>query len=227
MSTILRDSHNHILNSLPDFIRDEYVFSGGTALAEYYFQHRLSDDLDFFCRKKEATIAMDALQNVLSSIGKTTYERTHGRVIFGTESCGEIIKIDFCPLYCNRLNEPQYEKHGFLVDSLDDIAANKILALCGRTEPKDFIDIYFFNKLYGYDIQKMVGLAEKKERQAYQYLLSLERAEKMVFDRDIYKIIIDFSESELKYYFSQQNKILKPSALFELEEDENQVEGNG
>ena len=29
-----------------------FYLSGGTALAEYYFQHRLSDDLDFFVPKK-------------------------------------------------------------------------------------------------------------------------------------------------------------------------------
>src|SRR6059036_1225209 len=31
-----------------------YYLSGGTALAEYYLQHRYSDDLDFFTRDRES-----------------------------------------------------------------------------------------------------------------------------------------------------------------------------
>jgi len=31
-----------------------------------------------------------------------------------------------------------------LVDSLEDIAANKIMALFDRNDPKDLVDLYFF-----------------------------------------------------------------------------------
>lgn len=220
MSKILRRSHLNILNNLPDFVRREYVFSGGTALAEYYFQHRLSDDLDFFCLQADCTISVDALFSSMQKIGPTQYEKTHGRVIFSTESCGEIIKSDFCPLYFKRLNPPVLGSRGYLVDSIEDIAANKLLALCGRNEPKDFIDVYFFYKIAGYNVPTMIALAERKALQAYKYLINLDRAEKIVFDRHVYKMIAEFDETELKDYFRQQNQLIKQSSVVLLDDDE-------
>ena len=219
MSKILREAHLNILKKLPDFVREEYVFSGGTALAEYYFHHRLSDDIDLFALKKDATIHADALCHAVSSIGDMFYEKTHGRFLFSVKSCEEVIKLDFCPLYFPRLNEPMRLKDGYLVDSLDDIAANKILALCGRNEPKDFIDIYFFNKINGYDLQKMISLAEQKEPQAYRYLVNLDRAERLDFNSEIYKIIVDFSEEEIKGYFKEQNSLIKAHSRTNCNDD--------
>ena len=216
MSKILRDSHKYILNKLPDTIRKEFVFSGGTALAEYYFQHRLSDDLDFFGLTTETKAPVEDIYYALNLIGKTAHEHVYSREIFITDSCGEKIKIDFCPLHFKRLNPPKYENAAYLVDSIEDLAANKILAICGRTEPKDFIDIYFFHKFAGYDIQTLVALAEKKHHQAYKYLLRLDRVETINFDKNIYKIIVDFSEADLKDYFRIQNKLIKPASIFSL-----------
>ena len=115
-----------------------------------------------------------------------------------------------------RLNPPNHENSGYLVDSIEDLAANKILAICGRTEPKDFLDIYFFHRITGYDMQTMIALAEKKHHQAYKYLLRLDRVETINFDKNIYKIIVDFSEADLKDYFRQQNKLIKPASIFLL-----------
>ena len=220
MSKILRESHLNIFKNLPEFIKEEFVFSGGTALAEYYLEHRLSDDIDFFSIKKNTPIPIDSLLGALSAIGETQYEHTHGRGIFGTLSLDEMIKIDFCPLYFDRINPPIKQKHGYLVDSLDDIAANKLLALCGRHEPKDFIDIYFLNKFLNLDIEALVGLAEKKSQQSYRYLLNLDRAERVCFDKDVFKIVVDFHPDDLKDYFYQQNKRLKEQALSNADSDE-------
>ena len=55
-----------------------------------------------------------------------------------------------------------------LVDSLENIGSNKVLAIFGRTEAKDFIDLYFIlqeteftlDHLYSLAIKKDVGLTE-------------------------------------------------------------------
>jgi len=114
------------------------------------------------------------------------------------------------------LHSPTYGKAGYLVDSIEDLAANKVLAICGRTEPKDFIDIYFFHNFAGYDMQTMIGLAEKKHHQAYKYLVRLDRVEAINFDKNVYKIIVAFSEADLKDYFRQQSKLIKPASIFSL-----------
>ena len=48
--SILTDNQSQILNTLAtdsNFSKNFYL-SGGTALAEFYLHHRLSEDLDFF-----------------------------------------------------------------------------------------------------------------------------------------------------------------------------------
>ncbi len=50
MKTILSENQARILNLLASekVITDNFYLSGGTALAEFYLLHRLSEDLDFF-----------------------------------------------------------------------------------------------------------------------------------------------------------------------------------
>jgi len=50
MKSILTEFQKEVLDVLSKnkFITDNFYLSGGTALSEFYFQHRLSEDLDFF-----------------------------------------------------------------------------------------------------------------------------------------------------------------------------------
>ena len=45
---------------------------------------------------------------------------------------------DFGPLYGQHI-----EYGNVIVDSIENIGANKLTAILGRTEPKDFVDLYF------------------------------------------------------------------------------------
>ncbi|HIE29692.1 TPA: hypothetical protein EYP66_20680, partial [Candidatus Poribacteria bacterium] len=49
-----------------------------------------------------------------------------------------------------------------VVDSLEDICCNKICAIVGRGEIKDYIDLYFLHQ-YGYSIKKYLSFAQKKD----------------------------------------------------------------
>ena len=52
--TILTERQRQLLNLLSQesYIQQNFYLSGGTALAEYYLHHRLSEDLDFFHWKR-------------------------------------------------------------------------------------------------------------------------------------------------------------------------------
>ncbi|MDI6732200.1 MAG: nucleotidyl transferase AbiEii/AbiGii toxin family protein [Candidatus Margulisbacteria bacterium] len=47
MRNALNNRQNKVLKILSEKV-DNFYLSGGTALAKYYFQHRNSEDLDFF-----------------------------------------------------------------------------------------------------------------------------------------------------------------------------------
>lgn len=61
MKTILNNYQIETLAFLKQdpYIMDNFWFSGGTALAEGYLQHRLSDDLDFFTTNAVNSFTID------------------------------------------------------------------------------------------------------------------------------------------------------------------------
>ncbi len=61
---------------------------------------------------------------------------------------------------------PQYGEHikvgDVIVDSVENIGANKLTAILGRTEPKDFVDLYFILRA-GYDFDDLLEKAKTKD----------------------------------------------------------------
>jgi hypothetical protein len=52
--------------------------------------------------------------------------------------------------------------NGIVVDSLDNIAANKVTAILGRADAKDFVDLYFILQA-GYDLKSLIAQAKQKD----------------------------------------------------------------
>lgn len=147
-----------------------FYLTGGTALAVYHLQHRYSEDLDFFADMREAMTGVTALVSEIARDlnAQIQFTRTFPTFVetFLTGQDGEQIKIDFAFDTPFRLQptatDPAY---GIRVDSLIDMASNKLAALFGRTESKDFVDVYFicqelmpFATLYEQASQKHVGM---------------------------------------------------------------------
>lgn len=49
-----------------------------------------------------------------------------------------------------------------IVDSLENIAVGKLLALYGRAYPRDFVDVYFLINS-GWDLGKLITLGKEKD----------------------------------------------------------------
>ena len=125
-----------------------FYFTGGTALNAVYLHHRESEDLDFFSEKdfNDEQIS-DIVGDVASSIRATPRftKKYRSRIFELVKNNKVLIKIDFVYHAYNRL-EKGVEIEGFPVDSLRDIATNKLLTVNQRTEVKDFVDLYFLLK---------------------------------------------------------------------------------
>ncbi|MBN2351155.1 MAG: nucleotidyl transferase AbiEii/AbiGii toxin family protein [Spirochaetales bacterium] len=117
-----------------------FYLTGGTALSRCYFQHRYSDDLDFFINRSQKFHAM--VDAVLSDLSGFSY----AKIIEGTDvvslSVENRLKVDFVNDGGGRIGEsirhPLYSK----VDNLENILANKICAIIGRDDPKDVADLW-------------------------------------------------------------------------------------
>lgn len=127
-------------------LRDIFYLAGGTALAAFYLHHRLSDDLDFFTDKEP--FPHTAVEAFISKVQKTigarevVYNHIHDRNIFFLKHASDELKIEFT-LYPFPALKKRVRKHGVLIDSLQDLAAGKCMAMNDRLEPKDFVDVYF------------------------------------------------------------------------------------
>ncbi len=121
-----------------------FYFTGGTALSEFYLQHRYSYDLDFFTEKRDA-LNMNALLTFLHSlpdIKDIRYEKIYDRRLFFLKYLKDDLKVEFSLYPFRRIGESK-NINGLTVDSFDDLFVNKLAALSDRNEEKDLIDIYF------------------------------------------------------------------------------------
>jgi len=150
--SILTQKQKIILTELakqPQIVSN-YYFTGGTVLAEYYLQHRLSEDLDFF---REMKVDNDSASKFISSLAekhKLLFSPVYidpVQIFKLTFPDGEIVKVDFSYYPHLRLKKGEM-KSGLIIDSILDIAVNKLTTIMQRHEVKDYVDLFFLLKKF-------------------------------------------------------------------------------
>jgi hypothetical protein len=132
-----------------DFFRSNFVLTGGTALAAFYLKHRLSEDLDLFTGSEAAAARMrvefDAAVAAYGLVAKIM--RAFPTFLEAAVTCGDehvAVHLAFDAPF--RLEPPiKHADTPLRVDSILDLAANKMAALYGRASAKDFVDLYFIH----------------------------------------------------------------------------------
>lgn len=130
---------------------NDFYFTGGTALSAFYLKHRYSEDLDFFSRKQFDPKAVEMVIENLSKKYKFEYTSEFIEVvqIFMIKFKNlNPVKVDFA-YYPYRKIEDVVIIDGIKVDSLLDIAVNKLHTVTQRTTVKDFVDLYFLLQEFG------------------------------------------------------------------------------
>jgi len=123
----------------------KFYLSGGTALAQFYLQHRFSEDLDFFTQEE---LDLDELKKFINLIQKETqiidikFQRGFGLYTFFLKDKKQVYKIDFGQYPFGPI-EKLKNFSGLLVESMYDIAVNKTHTIAFRPRLRDFIDLYF------------------------------------------------------------------------------------
>jgi predicted nucleotidyltransferase component of viral defense system len=127
-------------------IEENFFLTGGTALSVFYLHHRLSNDLDLF-----TSVMLD-----LSEIDfwlKTKWLKEIVKIKEAPQFLSLLIKdvkIDFVidPLSASveRKRFGFENGHHLSVDTITNIASNKLCTVVSRIEPKDFIDFYMIMK---------------------------------------------------------------------------------
>lgn len=161
---ILTDIQKKFLRLFGDsgLVKDYYL-TGGTALSAHYLKHRYSEDLDFFAQEAAPleNIERFCIQSASKlGLGQPTLSRLYDRRIFTFQN-GDLLKVEFTEYPYPPLAEKS-DIDGVKVDSLRDIAANKLMAVIDRFESKDYIDLaVIVNQM---SIEEIATDAERKFR---------------------------------------------------------------
>jgi hypothetical protein len=149
------------------FAREKSFFlTGGAALAGFYLGHRETEDLDLFSPPgADLDSGNRAIISAANACGATVHaERTEPdfkRLLIrrSEESTLVDLVVDRAPM----VDAIKREIDGIRVDTLREIAANKICTLLGRNETKDLRDMHELLKQDGIDLRGALDDAAVKE----------------------------------------------------------------
>ena len=182
---------------MPDLKKDFYL-TGGTALSAFFLKHRLSDDLDFFTHATSVEaverLIEDAFANAGFDVKKERSSPSYRRYRINRELQVDVVKdVDF------RIGSPELHKN-FMVDNLKNIAVNKVLAIYGRLDAKDYVDLYFLKPALKFNILNLLDLARRKDSGLENFQWA-----KVIVDVDMLtilpKLLQPVSLDELKTFF--------------------------
>lgn len=163
-----------------DFFSEEkalhnfFYFTGGTALSEYYLQHRYSEDLDFFSYKefdvKDVTLTLQTQKRKFRN-PKIEYNQSFNRNIYQLIYPKSIfLKVEFTYFPFTRIDTLKKE-NSIEIDSLIDIAVNKLFTIYQNPRGRDYFDLYsILKKDKTFSFEKLIELARNKFDTSIDYL---------------------------------------------------------
>jgi predicted nucleotidyltransferase component of viral defense system len=171
-----------------------YYLTGGTALSEFYLQHRFSGDLDLFTREERSLkkdyegllkVLTDHGLEIISSEVNDEFVRCFASSSSKTK---EQLKIELARDVPARMS-PAIIHGKVVIDSFEDISVNKICAILNREppEPKDFVDLFFVLENSKYSVEYLLSRAREKEGTLdnefgiIQFATNLSRVEELHF----------------------------------------------
>ena len=138
-----------VFRQYPDMLKLFYL-TGGTALSACYLNHRESEDIDLFSEKPldEPRILTAIGNSAVKLKAKASYVHIHERITYDLLFQNkDKLKIDLVYYPYKHLEKTEF-LNGLAIDSLVDIAVNKLLSISQRTVSKDYVDLYYLLKKY-------------------------------------------------------------------------------
>lgn len=144
-----------------------FYLTGGTALSRFHYRHRFSDDLDFFYdgfnHPKEnfnfsyREIVYD-LEKKFEKIDVSIDGEFFKRLFIYDHNA--VLKVEFVYENFKTVGDKK-EFKGILVDSKENICANKIGTVSDKRAVKDFLDLFFL--LEDIDLARAIEWSELKK----------------------------------------------------------------
>lgn len=199
------------------FLYEKFYLTGGTALSEFYLRHRFSEDLDFFSEEefeiKDIVVFLNSKKKFFGSpqIHFTqSFNRNIFELIFPEKS---FLKLEFTYFPFKRIEKGKRLKN-LEIDSLLDIAVNKIFTIYQNPRGRDFYDLYFiFQEKRDFSLKSIIQLARAKFDFSIDYIqlgTNLFKVKKFLDDPILEKKI---EKDKVISFFNQKAKELKEEIL--------------
>lgn len=218
VSSILSKNQKNILSLLSKdkLIVENFYLTGGTALSEFYLEHRLSEDLDFFSEQEFDPLFISSTFKKLQDkarIVKIDYEQSFNRNLFFLELEDDAIKTEFTYFPFARI-ESKKQFGDLYVDSLIDIAVNKIFTIYQKPRSRDFIDLHCILKQEKtWSIDELMQKAQVKFDNYINPLQLSSQFVKAPVLKDYPNMIKKVDEKEWQGFFMDEAKRLAESKL--------------
>jgi predicted nucleotidyltransferase component of viral defense system len=189
-----------------------FFLTGGTALAAFYYAHRNSKDFDLFSIEDFSFKVIDDLMaDIAKKAGATVSVKvvspTYKEIYLENKKENWIQRIDIVREQPKRFGRIATIEN-IRVDSLENMATNKILALYSRLEPKDYIDLYLILMKSKWTFDRLFKMAKEKDTGLFEFYFanSISGIEKI---ETWPEVIIQFDKKKMiQYYKNLFRKLL-------------------
>lgn len=166
VTNIITPTQKNILDifSQNNYLTDNFVLSGCTALAGFYLPYRFSEDLDFFSIEEVNILDVTTfLKSLKPQINYTKFDinTSFNRNLVYLHFPSEVVKLEFTYYPFPPVEKPNRYQN-IKVDTILDIAVNKLFTIYQKPRSRDFIYLYMIQKKYHYKITDLIKKAKLK-----------------------------------------------------------------
>ena len=213
--TILTPKQSHFLElaQSESQITKRFYLTGGSALSEFYLHHRLSEDLDFFTEKEEvdqritnAFLKKIAAKLKVKEIKKSQFLGLFSYILVYDDSTK--LKLDFNYYPFSQIEKGTKYKN-LVVDSVYDIAANKLYTIFTKPRSRDYIDLYCIMKRYDYSLEKLILDAKAKFDWDIDRITLASQFIKVTDIDESNMMLLSFDKDAMDTYFLELTELLK------------------
>ncbi len=129
-------------------IAERFYLTGGTALAAFYLGHRTSEDLDLFSHERRDLGDIDSWITRTWPNETVAVRRADGFLAVMIRDIKVDIVYDPLAIPGARPKAALGGGRTIAVDTVANIASNKLTALAARMEPKDYLDFYCLRRRF-------------------------------------------------------------------------------
>ncbi len=197
------------------WVTENFYLTGGTALAGFYLGHRYSEDLDFFTETEfnpsQTTILLSELQKKFGK-GPLNFAQENNRNLYFLRIGNEEIKLEFTYYPFPRI-EKGPKDYNISLDSLIDIAVNKLFTIYQRSKARDYIDLYAICKQEQWTIKDLVAKVRIKFDWHIDPVQLGTQFTKAIDVKDYPRMIQNIPNKEWQNFFKEEAKKLGGAIL--------------